>query len=234
MLARLVGCLSRKETKAISALFTNISLLVVILRGHVSKFVATSVISVDSGKVLDTEVCSTFCHACSQHSKDDKKSTEYKEWYAKHKSNCSVNFEGTRGGMEVAEALEIFNRSEERNSLRYVKYIGDGDSRAFKAIIEVKPYEGIEIIKLECIGHIQKTMGKRLRNFRIEMKGKKLIDGKGVSGKGRLTDKQIDSLQFYCGKAIRDHVNNLANMKRSVWATFLHKASTNERPQHLL
>jgi hypothetical protein len=30
----------------------------------------------------------------------------------------------------------VFSRSEERNSLRYVKYIGDGDSRAFKAIIE--------------------------------------------------------------------------------------------------
>jgi hypothetical protein len=62
-----------------------------------------------------------------------------------------------------------------------------------------------EIIKLECIGHIQKRMGKRLRNFRIEMKGKKLSDGKGVSGNGRLTDKQIDSLQFYYGKAIRDN-----------------------------
>jgi hypothetical protein len=107
-------------------------------RGHVSKFGATSVISVDNGKVLDTEVCSKFCHACSQHSKDDKKSTEYKEWYAKHKSNCAVNFEGTSGGMEVAAALELFSCSEERNSLRYVKYIGDGDSRAFKAIIEMK------------------------------------------------------------------------------------------------
>jgi hypothetical protein len=36
--------------------------------------------------------------------------------------------------MEVAAALKIFSRSEERNSLRYVKYIGDGDSRAFKAV----------------------------------------------------------------------------------------------------
>jgi hypothetical protein len=79
-----------------------------------------------------------------------------------------VNFEGTA-------ALEIFSPSEERNSLSYVKYIGGGDSRAFKAIIEIKPYEDIEIIKLECIGHIQKRMGKRLRNFRIEMKGINLV-----------------------------------------------------------
>jgi hypothetical protein len=77
-------------------------------------------------------------------------------------------------------------------------------------------------------------MGKRLRNFTIETKGNKLSDGEGVSGKGCLTDKQIDSLQFYYGKAIRDNVNNLANMKRAVCATFLHKASTDERHQHLL
>jgi hypothetical protein len=92
-------------------------------RGHVSKFGARSVISVDNGKFLDTEVCSKFCHACPQYFKDNKKSTIYKEWYAKHKSNCAVNFEGTSGGMEVAEALKIFSRSEERNSLRYVKYV---------------------------------------------------------------------------------------------------------------
>jgi hypothetical protein len=129
-------------------------------RGHVSNFDAMSVISGDNGKVLDTEVCSKFCHACSQHSKDDKKSTEYLEWYAKHKSNCAVNFEGTSGGMEVAAALEIFSRSQETSSLRCVKYISDGDTRAFKAVIEMELYEDIEIIKLECIGHIQKRMGK--------------------------------------------------------------------------
>jgi hypothetical protein len=91
--------------------------------GRVSKFRATSVISVDNSKDLETKVCSKFCHVCSQHSKDDKKSTEYKEWDARHKSNCAVNFEGTSGGMEVAAALEIFSHSEERNSLRYVKWI---------------------------------------------------------------------------------------------------------------
>jgi hypothetical protein len=54
-----------------------------------------------------------------------------------------VNFEGTSGGMEVAAALQIFSNSEERNSLRYVKYIGDGDSRAFRAIIKMKPYKSL-------------------------------------------------------------------------------------------
>jgi hypothetical protein len=77
-------------------------------------------------------------------------------------------------------------------------------------------------------------MGKRLRSFRIEMKGNILSDGKGVSVKGHLTNKQIDSIQFYYGKANRDNVNNLANVKRAVRATFLHKASTDELHQHLL
>jgi hypothetical protein len=54
-----------------------------------------------------------------------------------------VNFEGTSGGIEVAAALQIFSHSEEKNNLRYVKYIGDGDSRAFRAVIEMKPYKSL-------------------------------------------------------------------------------------------
>ena len=42
------------------------------------------------------------------------------------------------------------------------------------------------IKKLECVGHIQKRMGNRLRNLRKSLKGTKLSDGKGIAGKGRL------------------------------------------------
>jgi Zn-finger nucleic acid-binding protein len=59
-------------------------------RGHVTKFGGRSVIWVDNCKVLDTKVCCKFFHACPQHSKDDKKSTEYKEWYAKRKCVQSI------------------------------------------------------------------------------------------------------------------------------------------------
>ena len=37
------------------------------------------------------------------------------------------------------------------------------------------------------------------------MKGKKLSDGKGILGKGRLTDKIINKMQSYYGMAIRQN-----------------------------
>jgi hypothetical protein len=45
-------------------------------------------------------------------------------------------------------------------------------------------------------------MCKRLSTFRIEMKGNRLSDGKGVSGKGHLTDNQIDSQNFIMEKPL--------------------------------
>lgn len=59
-------------------------------------------------------------------------------------------------------------------------------------------------------------------------------DGSGLSGKDRLTDKQIDSLQYYCGQIVRDEVNNLYSVKKAVGATLLNKPSSDDHPQHLL
>ena len=56
--------------------------------------------------------------------------------------------------------------------LRYIKFIGDGDRRAYKAVTEIKPYGNTEITKLQYIGHIQKRMGNRLRKLKNDMKGK--------------------------------------------------------------
>lgn len=63
------------------------------------------------------------------------------------------------------------------------------------------------------------VIGGRLRRLRKDFKKKKLEDGKPNGGtKGRLTEEAINILQNYYGLA----------------ATFLHKASSNERPQHSL
>ena len=75
-------------------------------------------------------------------------------------------------------------------------------------------------------------MGARLRRLRKDYKGKKLDDGRLLSGQGRLTDKKIDSLQNYYGQAIRRNCENLDNMRRDVWAIFFHTISTDDCPQH--
>ena len=54
------------------------------------------------------------------------------------------------------------------------------------------------------------------------LKGKKLADGKGVSGKGRLTDKAVTTLQNYYGMAIRQNMGDLQGMRKVVGAVPYH------------
>ncbi|XP_032228933.2 uncharacterized protein LOC116612384 [Nematostella vectensis] len=99
------------------------------------------------------------------------------------------------------------------------------------------------VMKLDCIGHVQKRMGKALRKAQ-ETKGK-LADGKPVGGRsGRLTKSAIEKLQKYYGNAIRNNVKQgvlstnqraeaISNMKMEIMAGLYHscKLPVNERHQ---
>lgn len=182
---------------------------------HHSVVAATSL---TTGKVMDVEVLSNYCRGCSTNVDGHK---------------CVKNYEGNSGGIEAEGAKDIFQHSLGNRGVRYVKYLGDGDSKAYNTVSESKPYgDNVTIEKLECVGHMQKRMGRRLRNLKKELKGKKLADGKGLGGSGRLTDAEIDKLQNYYGLAIRRNTNSVNQMREAVWASFLHKASTDDKPQH--
>ncbi|GFV92120.1 uncharacterized protein TNCV_1895561 [Trichonephila clavipes] len=135
--------------------------------------------------------------------------------------------------MEVAGALSIFQRSQSLYNVRYTKYLGDGDSKAFTSIVENKVYgDHCSVEKLECIGHVMKRMGTRLRRLKTKMRGQKLSDGKPLCGRNRLTEAEIDRLQAYYGLAIRRNLSSVKDMQQAIWAIFLHKLSTDEKPQH--
>jgi len=89
--------------------------------------------------------------------------------------------------MEVDAVVEMFQRSETLHQVKYAYYIGDGDSKTFKGITDAKPYENFTVLKKECIEHVQKRMGTRLRNIKKKTKG-------GLGGKGKLMGKLIDEL----------------------------------------
>lgn len=56
--------------------------------------------------------------------------------------------------------LEMFRRSEEKFGVKYSNYIGDGDVKIFKAIVDDKPYgEDLTPIKKECVGYVEKRLG---------------------------------------------------------------------------
>jgi hypothetical protein len=51
-------------------------------------------------------------------------------------------------------------------------------------------------------------LGTALRKYKNDNKGKKLSDGESIGGKGRLTDKIINRMQNFYGRAIREKKGN--------------------------
>ena len=85
---------------------------------------------------------------------------------------------------------------------------------------------------MECVGHVQKRVGTQLRDLRKITGNSKLVDGKTLGGKGRLTLKEIDKLQLYYGMAIRRNVGDIDLMKRDIKAILRHRLSTDKNPNH--
>ncbi|GFW63621.1 uncharacterized protein TNCV_4329091 [Trichonephila clavipes] len=122
-----------------------------------------------------------------------------------HNENCKANNFGNSGSMEVSGAIDIFQRSESLHGLRYAKFLGDGDSRVYKAVNEKQPYGDT---------------------------GKKLSDKKTLNDHFRLVDAEIDKLQRYYGLAVKNNTDSINSMKRANRATYFHKASIDAYPQH--
>ncbi|GBN68915.1 hypothetical protein AVEN_121763-1 [Araneus ventricosus] len=79
------------------------------------------------------------------------------------------NYFGPAGKIEVEVMKKKLRRSVAERSVRYLSYIGDGDSSTFKDVCEDKPF-GVNttIEKVECVGHVRQRMGIRLRRLRKE------------------------------------------------------------------
>ncbi len=201
-------------------------------RGYSSHNGVVTAISLHTKKCLDVEIFSDRCQQCLKWSKKQN-DPKYPEWKASHQ--CKINHTGSSGSMETAGAVRIFERSVATRALKYKDMLGDGDSSTYSAIVESNPYgEDCVPNKLECVGHVQKRVGSRLRKLKSSNKGVKLSDGKGVSGKGRLTDGKIDVLQNYYGLAIRENLQDVEEMAKAVKASLFHVASTDTKPQHHL
>ncbi|XP_058973629.2 uncharacterized protein [Pocillopora verrucosa] len=214
-------------------------------RGFTSLTGVVFVISIDTGEVLDYHVMSKSCRKCSlKNSQCEGNVEEFEEWRREHvaSGDCDINFEGSSPAMEAEGASVLWNRSIELHNMRYKWMVSDGDSKAFNTVQHA--YDDCEVIKLDCVGHVQKRMGKHLMNLKACSKGK-LADGKPIGGRGRLTEGKIKQLQRYYGLAIRQNTLTKANpserevdiavyaMKKNIIAILHHCVnSTDNAKQH--
>ena len=97
-------------------------------------------------------------------------------------------------------AKVIFQRSIEKYKLRYTKVLSDGDSKMFKALLDLNVYGDTTIKKEECVNHVHKRMGTAIRKLLSAGKGQGVrLQGKG---QGRLTGTTITKLGLYFTKAV--------------------------------
>ena len=135
--------------------------------------------------------------------------------------------------MESDGVIEIYRRSINNYSIRHNPFNDDSDSNAYSTIDRERPYGATVFVrKEECVNMYPNAWELTLRRLVKEYKGKKLEDGKSLSGKGRLTNARRDAIQNFYGRAIRDNKGNTEKMSKEIWAILYHYASTADKPMH--
>lgn len=202
-------------------------------RGHKSHIQAGFVIEMSTGFVLDFDIISNFCKACSTNKK--KKKDDFEAWKeTTHAGKCQANFDGLSGRMEAECAVRLWERSQDLG-YRYTTFLSDGDSSAYTAVTKLNDGAGpytVKVVKEECINHVKKRMGTRLRKLKNEKKEEittksgKIIKRSALGGKHQLTDTQINAFQRYYGKAIKDSIGtDTLTMKLKIMSGFYHAIS---------
>ena len=110
-------------------------------------------------------------------------------WQADHHRKCKATYKGSAPAMETEEVKRIFECSEEKNKLHYTEYYGDSDSKGFIQVENSYKDKGVNIVKKECVGHVQKRVGTALRKLKKRKKG--------LAGRGKLTNAMIDRLLWH-------------------------------------
>ncbi|CAF3859946.1 unnamed protein product [Rotaria sp. Silwood1] len=182
-------------------------------------------------KIIDTERSSKRCSKCMGYrSIREIKPDEYEEYIKNH--TCEINYDGASGSMERNLIHIMFKRSITKYNVKYCKYIGDGDAKVFKYLLDDPPYHNLTVEKIEDINHYAKRLLNRCKKLKTENKNKILEDGLKIGGNKRLTDQHIVKFKKYLAKAIRENKKNLNMMYQRAQAIFYHYYSTNQDPLH--
>ena len=86
------------------------------------------IIGKETGKILFMGVRNKYCAVCS------KGTDEH------HNHHCFLNWHGSSSAMEADIILEGFQKCYEQHGLRYIEFIGDGDSSVYPTLISSLPW----------------------------------------------------------------------------------------------
>ncbi len=126
----------------------------------------------------------------------------------------SKAYNAIRGTYGLCDLCSKYN-SMPKSSNEYKQWIQTDEYQKYVNDHEEEKADCMCVYKLDCVGHVQKRLGKHLRA--LHKAGGVLTDNKSVKGKsGRLTEPAIDRIQKYYGNAIRKSVNPNATTKEEI------------------
>ncbi|CAN8021772.1 unnamed protein product, partial [Ixodes persulcatus] len=190
-------------------------------RGHKSHNGIGTVVSLDTELCLDFEVLSNFCVACSRHKALPDEEEEI--WQAFHGPVCERNVDCSAHAMEAEAAVRIWQRSQSCDTpLCFKKFLSDGDSKAYTAVVEANVYGGaVDIEKEDCTNHVAKRLGSALRKLKVPLpRGEKL------------KEPVIQKLQTYYQVAITSNRGSVKGMHQAIWASYFHSCSSDGASSH--
>ncbi len=155
-------------------------------RSHKHSYNAKSGVGIilgkETGKLLYLGVRNKYCYACARNIPRDK-------------HHCYLNWTASSSEMETDIILEGFLEAERVHGVRYIKFVGDGDSSVYPTLLQNVPGWGHAIKKLECANHACKCYRGALERL--------VQDNPSYKGKGGLSNLMRKRLVTAARSAIR-------------------------------
>ena len=145
-------------------------------RTHKHTYNALSAVGVifgqETGRLFYLGVRNKYCSVCK---KDPTK-----------EHTCFKNWTGTSSSMESDIILEGFLAAEKQHGVRYINFVGDGDSSVYPTLVSNVPGWGYSIKKQECANHALKCYRASLEQL--------IKDKPSYKGKHKLTESMRQKL----------------------------------------
>ena len=141
----------------------------------------------------------------------------------------------------VCDDCDKYQRME-KSSPAYLEWKKSSEDHSWENAHLTEEADCHRVVKLDCVGHVQKRMGKALRT--VQQQKRKLPDGKPVGGRpGPLTKTAIDKLQTFYERAICNHTKKglvttaekekaIKSMKKDVKAGLYHSCKLPDKERH--
>ena len=145
-----------------------------------------------TGKLLFIGIRNKYCSACAQ-------------GISPSEHECYKNWDDSSSEMESDIILEGFKEAKETHEVRYLRFIGDGDSSVYPTLLQRVPVWGRYIIKMECANHACKCYRASLEKL--------AANNAKYKGKGGLTEKMRRQLTSAARCAIKCGVRRKIKQK---------------------